>query len=1178
MNKLLTKAAKLLLGLSLAAGVGVVIGSKAAERADAAVDTYITLSSGSGANDINTWNVDTNKVTVTQNKGSGGTAPNASYVSGSNTRFYVGNVFAFVAASGYKVTGVKFTNSTNSSYYGGIYHANTSWASTSSNITSDDTTNLTLTNCSSTTSGSVSTIESKSASGVDAIYIGTTKQSRPSKIEVKYTASSTYSVIYSAGDGSNISGMPSNETGLSNGSHNLSSAQPTRWGYTFGGWSATSGGTTAITSVTINSANVTVYAIWTADLTVTGAHSSVPFTVAQARAHIDTGANLAENYVSGKISQIDQFNNGSIIYWISDDGTTTDQLEIYWGKGLNKADFTAIDDIHTAADVVVCGTLTKYGSTYEFTSGSYQVSYSYTPPAVTHTVSFVANGGSESPAAESVGDGLTFVFPSAGTKTDNLFRGWSSDDGSTFFQEGVTSGAVTSDLTYTAYWKTSGSETTPYTVSEALTAITNNDGVKNAYVTGIITSDTISYSDSKYLTYYISADGTTSNKLEVYKGLGLSQANFTGTSDLHSGDTVTVFGNLIDYNGTKEFAKDNYLIARTPVTTYTVTYDSNTGSGTLTDSNSPYSTGSTVTVLANTFTKVGYTFDHWNTAADDSGSDYDAGETFTISSNTTLYAQWTKNQEQANNPPYSATFTEVETHSYTQDKEFTLNSKSWLASVSQVNGGVFYLGCNGTHAPKGILNDNSNFADVVTALAANDSTYSASVTTAHAYAMLFDHPYDGVKTVTFEWSGGNNAFQVYLFGDSGSGYTLLASENYATSGAEVSGSVSWTDPSTTTNFERFAIVARPGATDSTATSKTLRASSFSISAVAPVSYTISYDANGGTGTMGDTTGSSPEVAACSFTAPTGKEFSKWNTQANGEGTDYAVGATVSENVTLYAIWVTEVADPSVYFTKITSTSQIGDGKYVIAYEGLIFDGSLTTLDAVQNTKSMNLTNLLTSYFTISDGDVVSASGKYIGRTADSNGLNQSDTDDFTNTVSIDGEENLVVTSSAGAILRYNKTSGQERFRFFKSSNASGQQAIQLYRVNFDKVFEDAITCNESAGSHTLNMDIVWKNDGTGKNLSLENLYNCLSTTDKANLSSSTLTKYDYIVGKYFVAQHLTSYNDFMSRNPSAVGNNPLLLGFVDGKNTNTIVIIVIISLVSVTAIGGYFFIKRREEN
>lgn len=67
-----------------------------------------------------------------------------------------------------------------------------------------------------------------------------------------------------------------------------------------------------------------------------------------------------------------------------------------------------------------------------------------------------------------------------------------------------------------------------------------------------------------------------------------------------------------------------------------------------------------------------------------------------------------------------------------------------------------------------------------------------------------------------------------------------------------------------------------------------------------VSYTITYDANGGSGEMSDTTNT---VAACTFTAPEGKKFSEWNTAADGSGDSYAAGDPVSSDVDLFAIWV-----------------------------------------------------------------------------------------------------------------------------------------------------------------------------------------------------------------------------------------------------------------------------------
>ena len=104
-----------------------------------------------------------------------------------------------------------------------------------------------------------------------------------------------------------------------------------------------------------------------------------PYTVAKAIEIIDAGMALTETvFVQGIISQIDdKFNetNGTNQYWISDDGTTTNQMEVYSGLGLNGAKFTSKDDIALGATVIVTGTLTKYNTIYEFNANNQLANY-----------------------------------------------------------------------------------------------------------------------------------------------------------------------------------------------------------------------------------------------------------------------------------------------------------------------------------------------------------------------------------------------------------------------------------------------------------------------------------------------------------------------------------------------------------------------------------------------------------------------------------------------------------------------------------------------------------------------------------------------------------------------------------------------------------------------------------
>ena len=145
------------------------------------------------------------------------------------------------------------------------------------------------------------------------------------------------------------------------------------------------------------------------------------------------------------------------------------------------------------------------------------------------------------------------------------------------------------------------------------------------------------------------------------------------------------------------------------------------------------------------------------------------------------------------------------------------------------------------------------------------------------------------------------------------------------------------------------------------------------------------------------------------------------------------------------------------YEKVTSSEEITDGDYLIVCENnnVAFDGGLTTLDAIGNKIDVTISgNIIESnaqtdaaVFTITAKtggySIKSASGYYIGNTSDANALKTSTTDTYVNTISIVGGNADIVCSSSH--LRFNPANNQTRFRYFKSSSYTSQQAVQLYK-------------------------------------------------------------------------------------------------------------------------------------
>lgn len=214
-----------------------------------------------------------------------------------------------------------------------------------------------------------------------------------------------------------------------------------------------------------------------------------PFNVAGVEKYIDEGGSAeTEVYVKGKVVSVVQGSwdakYGSLKYYISEDGTATNQFYVYNGyAGPNRTKFSGEDALKQGDEVVICGKVDVYNGTKEFLVNNYIVSL---------------NG---------VGGTTTPDTPTTGK----------------------------------------GSESNPYTVAEAIAAIKAGAPTSEVYVTGIV-SDVYFYSDQyKSLSYYISDDGK-SKDMQVYSGKGLNGADFTSKDDLKVGQKVTIKGIIKAFN------------------------------------------------------------------------------------------------------------------------------------------------------------------------------------------------------------------------------------------------------------------------------------------------------------------------------------------------------------------------------------------------------------------------------------------------------------------------------------------------------------------------------------------------------------------------------------------------------------------------------------------------------
>lgn len=175
--------------------------------------------------------------------------------------------------------------------------------------------------------------------------------------------------------------------------------------------------------------------------------------------------------------------------------------------------------------------------------------------------------------------------------------------------------------------------TTTARAAAAVDVIVTNPDTTYVSGTGLFT-----YGTAQTVTFDANGGTGSMSAQSAVAATALTSNTFTRTGYAFSGwNTVAGGGGTAYANGASyPFTSSETLYAQWTAGS-TVTFDANGGTGSLSAQ-----TASTATALtSNTFTRTGYTFSGWNTAANGTGTAYANGASYPFTSGATLYAQWT---------------------------------------------------------------------------------------------------------------------------------------------------------------------------------------------------------------------------------------------------------------------------------------------------------------------------------------------------------------------------------------------------------------------------------------------------------------------------------------------------------------------------------------------------------
>ena len=449
-------------------------------------------------------------------------------------------------------------------------------------------------------------------------------------------------------------------------------------------------------------------------------------------------------------------------------------------------------------------------------------------------------------------------------------------------------GSYDTSAGYNAYravmdYSSSSSETqTTISITGKVQSGYGHDSMENFALSLTIGDSTESKSSSDYLSE--GATVTFGSKSRTY-------------SRGHSAQTITVKAyakNDGTYTGWTGSSTASATVTVPAKSSWSVTFNANGGSGAPSTQTKWY--GESLTISATVPTRSGYIFKGWATSSTATTASYQPGSTYSTNAALALYAVW---QQGTYTITYAANGGSSTPASQTKTHNVALTLRP---AISHANATTTYTVSYSANYSGG-TNPSSGTATKTTKY-----TFAGwKATNGTVYAGGGSYTANAATTMTAQWTSSASTTSVTLPTPTRTGYTFGGWYKESACTTKVgNGGASYTPTASITLYAKWTVV----------------------------TYTVSFNANGGSGAPASQTKTYGATLTLSSTRPTrsGYRFLGWSTNAAGTGTRYGYlssntsttytgfSYTANSGATLYAVWIAaQVTSLTVYRSNSSGT-------------------------------------------------------------------------------------------------------------------------------------------------------------------------------------------------------------------------------------------------------------------